>query len=289
MDTIIKKKYKNKLLHRKFFFDSRTRDHNQYKYSYNFQLKLNESFRHLKALELRNINIDLNNRFLIHDYNKSFQIQYVINGNVFTRTLELETGNYEFNIFYKDEPDDKYKNENLLGTQLLYTINNQINDDFDKNGHPKTSSIGYEINDITNFFTFKAIKNVKIKFLNINGDSLAHILGFKPDIFYSAPYGNIDLTSDYPVKFKKEQYGLLYINNYNNVYSNKNSIINSFYIINNNSFNNIQCLLDKNIKYFNPHEEYIDKLHIELKDYYGNYIDLNNNNFSFELIFYYYG
>jgi hypothetical protein len=289
MDTIIKKKYKNKLLHRKFFIDSRTRDNNKYKYSYNFQLKLYESFKNVKALELRNINIDLNNRFLIHDYNKYFQIEYVIKGNVLNKTLSLLTGNYEFDIFYKDTSNDIYDPNKYLGKKLVETINNQINNDLINYGFNPISSIEYEIDDITNFFTLKKIQNIKIKFLNLNGDSLAHILGFKPDIFYSNINGTGNIISDYPVKFKKEPYGMLYINNYNNIYSNKNSIINSFYIINNNSFNNIQCVLDKNIKYFNPYEEYIDKLNIELKDYYGNYIDLNNNNFSFELIFYYYG
>jgi len=52
--------------------------------------------------------------------------------------------------------------------------------------------------------------------------------------------------------------------------------------------NNLQCLLDKNIKYFSPYIDYIDKIDIKLKDYYGNFINLNNNNFSFELILYYY-
>jgi len=285
-----KKKKKKNYFKKNFFVDSRDRNQNIYKHSYKFQLKLDEPIRNVKAIVIKNINIDLNNRYLINEYNNIFEIEYINKtGNTSIKKFILEKGDYEIGNFYTDAIrngniiDGKYTYDikNLLGFTIVELIN-----DFMKINENTFNQIEYEINDIDNKFVFTSFLNKKIRFPSNNGDSLAHILGFIPDILYDGKNANI--ISNYPIKFKKEQYGLLYINNYNNKYSNKNSIINSFYIIHNKDNNNLLCSLNNNIKYFNPYEEYIDKLNIKLLDYYGNYINLNNNNFSFELIFYYY-
>jgi len=382
MEYIIKKNKNknNKLYNKRLFIDSRLRNNSIYKYSYDFQIILDQSYRNVKALELRNINIDLNNQYLINNNNNKFEIEFyykyyvkeiyefvitdfdittfkdaltnylsdinntnnkdylkslynnivqskipklftdfistifdtifLIENNIFVninnlsindniiliienlvstlnnafiykkkiKQFKLDNGDYNFEEYLIDNSVSK---EFLLGKKIVDIINTYLKPYF------PGINIKYEILEINNKIMFKNIINdIKIKFLSYNEDSLAHILGFKPDIYYSRTGDHI--TSDYQIKLKKEKYAILYINDYNILYSNKNSIINGFYIIHNNHMNNLQCLLDKNIKYFSPYIDYIDKIDIKLKDYYGNFINLNNNNFSFELILYYY-
>jgi hypothetical protein len=277
MENKHKKKYK--II--KYFVDSRSRNKDLYTYSYKFQIKLDEPYRKVKAIELTNININLNDRYLIHKYNKYFTIQFLnLNQEIETVNLQIDEGDYELGNFYEDLSDNKYNSTLYLGNKIISIINDYLNTrEFNH------IDCNYEIIDINNKFIFNNFNNKKILFPSINGDSLSHILGFKPDIYYDTTSFSF-IISDYSVNFNKEKYGLLYINDYKNIYSNKNSIINSFYIIQSNDNNNVLCSLNKNIKYFNPVEEYIDKLNIKLIDYYGNYINLNNKNFSFELIFY---
>lgn len=393
MDYIIKKNSqntrKNKLYSKRLFIDSRLRNKSIYKYSYDFKIILEQSYKNVKALELRNINIDLNNQYLINNNNNKFEIEFyykyyvkdinvfvindfdittfknaltnylsdindtnnkvilkniydnivqskiptiftdfistifdtifLIENNIFVNIYTVNNTNNIINLSINDNINTIIENlVKILNNTFIYKkkikqfkldngdynfeeylINNSVNKEFllgkkivdiiNTYLKPYFSGIDikYEILEINNKIMFKNIVNdIKIKFLSYNEDSLAHILGFKPDIYYSRTGDHI--ISDYQIKLKKEKYAILYINDYDIIYSNKNSIINGFYIIQNNNMNNLQCLLDKNIKYFSPYIDYIDKIDIKLKDYYGNFINLNNNNFSFELILYYY-
>ena len=237
--------------------DSRLRDINKYQNSSKFSIHIGDRIKSVKSIKM-----------------VSFEFPRLINFLVLYNTISNDIkDNSNFKIIIGDiEYVISVKDGHYNKISLINEINNLI----------KIQNLGI-------FFTIIKCDKITIsssltKFtINFTNDesypSLGKILGFLSDVYY-----NVDLIeSDIDINIPSDNYIYVKINDYGNMYTINNNILNNSTYLSKVSLNSNADIvyISTGYKFSNPTN--IDKLDIEILNPYLNNINLANINYSFTL------
>ena len=237
--------------------DSRLRDINKYKNSSKFSVSIGDRIKNVKSIKL-----------------VSFEFPRLINFLVLYNTISNDI---------KDNSNFKI----IIGVaEYIISV---------KDGHYNKINLITAINDLIKLLnigiTFSIVKNDKINIsstlTNFTIDftnneaypSLGKILGFLNNIYSDT---NL-IESDIDINIPTDNYIYIKINDYGNMYTINNNVLNNSSYLCKVSFNNNAeiVFISEGYKFINPTN--IDKLDIEILNPYLNNINLSNINYSFTL------
>lgn len=254
-DTILYSPYQYKTL----IVNSRERDRTAYDDAFNFQIRLDDPIRFVRSIKLIDFICHLERRYLIHAYNNSYETS--TDGITFT-TQTISQGDYNLVTYNTDQ-----------GTNSLTTALTTSFADFSFEILNNTEKIKItNVNASTRYIRFPTTSS--------NKDSLAYILGFKPDTIYTINGSNGTLDAPYRINFVKSSVAVISINNndFNVVDANLANKTNQTYgIVNIDKDYNKYKAGTPIVKYFYNPLNYLDRLKIEIKDIYGNYFDFHDS------------
>lgn len=253
--------------------DSRDRNTSLYPNSHSFNIKLNETIRRVYRIKLTKLNIDLSQRYLIHNYNNIIDI--------YDNTLDAD-GIPDTLLYTATIPIGDYI---ITGDTQINNIITAINTELGGFG-----AITLTLNETNNIITINngTASEIYIRFRggtnnNItNNDGIGNILGFEPNSYINiAASGTSDTNMRYC--FKKS-YGALFINDFGQNIGNNSNTNGSIVIIPiNKSDIPVSSNSDIIMNYCSPIDN-INTIIVRLVDYYGNPIDIHMCPLKFELI-----
>lgn len=244
----------------RYVIDSRDRNTTIYPNANNFCVDLQEKITDVTAITLINLDINLLRRYMIGEFNNGFYQGADVSPAKFTNSNVFPIGDYQIS------------NSSLSDTHLVEVINST--------GPDKVANMTAVLDSVTEKLTITTTGAIFRFNKSANGNSLAYILGFLPDVDYAS-----GSEAPYRVNLNKQDYCVVHIENAENFWGINTPINGSFAIVRDKQSNTSYRSHDVICKEFKQPLNSLTKLRIRITDYYGDLFSLEGSETKFDFRF----
>lgn len=251
--------------YRTLIMNSRERDRTIWDNAHTFQVNLDEPIRFVRSIKLIDFICNLERRYLIHTYNNTYEIS-TDSGATFT-SYTMNVGDYDIALYGNDAQGS-----------IAATIHEEFARVLTANAPNTTTAQLYRHSDKIALTVDIGSYIIRFPTSSTNKDSLAYVLGFKPDTNYIISVN--ENVAPYRVNYVKSSIAVININNneFDVIKSNLSNKTNQTYgIVNIDKDYNKYKAGTPIVKYFINPLNYLDKLKIEITDIYGNAYDFHDS------------
>jgi hypothetical protein len=248
------------------------RDKEKYPLSTKFNYELPTDFKYIIKMNITSLEVP-NIVYIISEYRNNNKFKLINNELGISKTIILKDGNYTSSNLVLYLNDDIFTDElkSELGVSILLS----------------------EIDPITGFLMFSSDKDITIDYTRENNcnseyENLNYYFGFSNEInnsVFNIKNLYYEITGDSVVNFVGTNYIFLKINEINNIVDKNVSDAFAKFILNSGKytvhFEDSSSFVSKEKIFRSPQN--ITNLNVELVDYLGNPINLQEHNFSFTL------